>query len=163
MLDETRRRLEAGQARPRVEREMVRLAQQHELGGRFYWMGLPGMPEHPGRHYLPDYLKKRNQKQQEEWGIVPPEQETPTVRKKRIALETLSVRQKRHRCRWCSQKGHYNKACPIPHIHCAGVCKVPNEHAFYAPPFCELPHERSFKTHRRKRAASDDEYVPVAV
>jgi hypothetical protein len=75
---------------------MVRLAQQHELGGRFYWMGLLGMPEHPGRHYLPDYLKKRNQKQQEEWGIVPPEQETPKVQKKRIALETLSVTSAKH-------------------------------------------------------------------
>jgi hypothetical protein len=158
MLDETRRRLEAGQARPRVEREMVRLAQQQELGGRFYWMGLPGMPEHPNRHYLPDYLRKRNEEQQEEWGLAPKEQETPAVRKKRVALETLSTRQKRHRCRWCRMKGHYNKACPVPHVNCSGRCRVPKDHAFYIPSFCELPHWKPPKKNQRRR--SDDDYSP---
>ena len=158
MLDETRRRLEAGQARPRVEREMVRLAQQQQLGGRFYWMGLPGMPEHPNRHYLPDYLRRRNEEQQEEWGLAPKEPETPPARKKRVALETLSTRQKRHRCRWCRMKGHYNKACPVPHLNCSGRCKVPKDHAFYIPSFCELPHHKPPKKNRSMR--SDSDYSP---
>ena len=159
MLDETQRRLEAGQARPRVEREMVKLAQQQQLGGRFYWMGSPGMPEHPNHHYLPDYLRKRNEEQQKEWGLEK-ELETLPVRQKRVALEVLSTRQQRHRCRWCRMKRHYNKACPVPHLNCSGRCKVPRDHTFYIPSFCELPHIKPLKKNRR--AQSNDDYSPSA-
>ena len=52
-MEQSRGRLVAGQVWARVDRAMLQLHQRGELGGRYYWPGLPGVPKHPGRLYLP--------------------------------------------------------------------------------------------------------------
>ena len=57
-MEQCQQRLVAGQVRAHVDRAMVQLHQRGELGGRYYWPGLPGVPEHPGRLYLPARLRE---------------------------------------------------------------------------------------------------------
>ena len=57
-MEQCRQRLVAGRVWARVDRAIVQLHQRGELGGRYYWPGLPGVPEHPGRLYLPARLRE---------------------------------------------------------------------------------------------------------
>ena len=77
------------------------------------------------------------------------EVETPWQRQKRNGLEATLCREIRHYCRWCHQRGHFNKACPFPHTYCDRICEVPPEHAHFIPVACGL--ERKRKLGKRKQ------------
>jgi len=52
-LKAMKRRMEQARLQSHVQNALLELACERKLGGRFYWSGLPGMVEHPNRHYLP--------------------------------------------------------------------------------------------------------------
>jgi len=52
-LEATKWRMEGARIQLRVQNALLELARAGDLRGRFYWSGLPGLLEHPNRHYLP--------------------------------------------------------------------------------------------------------------
>ena len=75
--------------------------------------------------------------------------ETPWQKQKRNGLEATLRREIRHYCRWCHQRGHFNKACPFPHTYCERICKVPPKHAHFIPVACGLERKRQKKCRGR--------------
>ena len=57
-MEQCQERLVAGQVQACIDQAMTQLHQRGELGGRYYWPGLPGVPEHPGHLYLPAWLQE---------------------------------------------------------------------------------------------------------
>jgi hypothetical protein len=159
-LEASRQCLKYGRVRTRVQEAMTEIVDARATGGWYYWMGLPGRPEHPNRHYLPGAERTWRAQGPEETANDDRELEVkvdlndPLVCKKRIVAEVTENRQHRHKCHWCREKGHFNKACPIPHIKCVGVCDVPVDHANFSPVFCKLPHKkRKGQGHLQGKAA----------
>jgi len=141
-LDECKNRLIAGRARSRVERAAIDLARQGKVGGRFYWPGLPGFPEHPG--HFPQvrreglvkartghWSEKKQEKWVEDWG--------------------LNKRRNQHQCKWCGKKGHFNKDCRAPHTGCRAHCKVPGTHRNFQNEKCARSHNKTGKPGRPKQ------------
>jgi len=160
-LEASRQRLTYGRVRTRVQEAMEDLVKARAAGGRYYWMGLPGRPEHPNRHYLPGTERRWAvaQEREESSGNSGEQEEEipePLIRKKRLALEAIEARKKGHKCRWCKVRGHFNKACPVPHLNCSGRCEVPQDHAYFFPKFCELPNKRRGRPRKAKNIVNAD-------
>jgi hypothetical protein len=103
-LEASRQHLMYRRVRTHVQEAMEDLVKACAAGGRYYWMGLPGRPEHPNWHYLPGTERRwaLAQESEESSGASgEPEEEVPEplVRKKRLALEAVEARKRSHKCR----------------------------------------------------------------
>ena len=151
----------------RVERVIKWLAETHEIGGRLYWPGLPGVREHPHRHlFLHTAARGHRPVDKEAPG---PEVQGDLNRGSgsRPAV-MMKTRTPSTRCRLCGRKGHFNKACEEPHKFCRamGCCQVRSDHRNYMPK-CGQPlnpgqrHHgrppRHAKTYVREDVSSDEE------
>ena len=135
-----RERLVAGKVRARVIRMLQRQAAQGLPGSRFY-----SMENGPARCNIFDDANLVLEGSTQGALDVPQgnneavaEIETPRQRQKRNGLEATLCWEIRHYCRWCHQRGHFNKACPFPHTYCERICEVPPEHAHFIPVACGL-------------------------
>ena len=135
-----RERLIAGKVRARVIRMLERQVAQGLLGSRFY-----SMENGPARRNIFDNANLVLEGSTQGALDVPrgnneamAEVETLRQRQKRNGLEATLRREIRHYCRWCHQRGHFNKACPFPHTYCERICEVPPEHAHFIPVACGL-------------------------
>ena len=59
--------------------------------------------------------------------------ETLWQRQNRNGLEATLCWEIWHYCRWCHQRGHFNKACPFLHMYCEHICEVPPKHTHFIP------------------------------
>ena len=84
--------------------------------------------------------------------------DTPRQRQKRNGLEATLRREIRHYCRWCHQRGHFNKACPFPHTYCERICEVPPEHAHFIPVACRLERKRKLGKRKQRGEGSSGQY-----
>ena len=84
--------------------------------------------------------------------------ETPWQRQKRNGLEATLRQEIRHYCRWCHQRGHFNKACPFPHTYCERICEVPPEHAHFIPVACRLERKRKLRKRKQRGEGSSGQY-----
>ena len=149
-MEQCRQRLVGSKVRARVDRAMMQLHQRGELGGRYYWPGLPGVPEHLGRLYL---LARLREPSVSEASWDPPLM-TRTEQRRSGAARALARREARYTCKLCGEKGHFNKYCQNPHTKCQRVCQVPSSHTKYFPAFCGFIHVDAKKKRvkvRRKR------------
>jgi hypothetical protein len=150
-LKAVEQRLVETRARTRVHTAMVQLISQRQLGGRHYWMGLPGFDTHPCPDILPDPPRFTMVKDLESQVYVPmpvpppsflPDaadappspslsaqsssslasiHSTPTPVDRRTA-----GKRPKNTCPHCCKTGHFGRECRNPHIYCAvrGYCKL---------------------------------------
>ena len=142
-----RERLVAGKVRARVIRTLQWQAARGLSGSRFY-----SMENGPARHNIFDDanlvlegLTQGALDVSQGNNEVAAEIETPQQRQKRNGLEATLCREIWHYCRWCHQRGHFNKACLFPHTYCECICEVPPEHAHFIPVACGLKCKRQKK------------------
>ena len=134
-LEACKARLIDGQAGPHVRRMLEAMAREGRLGGSWYWPGIPGREQHPGRHYFAYMKREAGETPPLSWGEEP---QTFTQRQMESVEKSLRTRRGRNRCRLCRVKGHFQKDCTTPHCKCRGVCKIPSEHKWYWPQTCGL-------------------------
>ena len=131
-----------------------------EVSGRYYWPGIPGVPEHPMRAQL---AKGWGVGRQEEGGL-DPGQEGHTNEPNEVHLWARRVSVK---CQWCGVRSHFNKDCKKPHSLCqkTGYCRIRNDHDYYYPR-CGFPKTRGgtmpgkkLRRSRRHTVEDDDSGV----
>jgi len=129
-------------AKLRVSKELDQISLARELNGRYYLVW-----EH--QHlFIPQWLARLPVDNELQY-LEPIQEEVD----KRISYKAKLVErwQAQHLCRWCGLRGHFNKACLLPHTRCAGLCKVPIEHAYYTPKTCPHPPKQLQKPGRPKK------------
>ena len=127
-LDACKNHLITRRARSQVERAAIEITRRGEAGGCFYWPSLPGYPEHPSR--FPQTCQEQIiASGVERWVEEQDRQEEKDARER--ANYNLAQRRRKHRCKWCRKRGHFNKDCPVPHTECNVYCKVPGTHQRY--------------------------------
>lgn len=145
-LVHVKQRLVAARARTRVHAAMVQLISQNQLGGRHYWMGLPGLDSHPCPQVLPEpprFVMAKDQKSQVYVPVpaplpshlpdvinVPP---SPSISPSSFVPKVptpedhrMAGKRPRNKCPHCGKGGHFGRECKTPHLYCAarGYCKV---------------------------------------
>jgi hypothetical protein len=171
-LKEVEQRLIAARARTRVHAAMVQLISQKQLGGRHYWMGMPGLDSHPCPEVLPEpprFVMTRDLESQVYVPVpAPPPSHLPCATDAPLPLSPstshasaishlttstpedrrTSGKRPRNKCPYCNKGGHFGRECKTPHIFCAerGYCKV------RAKSNCEYPraHGRASRMKHRK-------------
>jgi len=141
-LEGSKQRLIAGRAKSRVAKQVDILNQNGELRAKYYRVREHQRPYLARQHSTivnDDKLLKTTEAQEkmDEYSL--------------FKARMVEKRQKRHTCHWCNIRGHFNKACPVPHSRCHNVCNVPIEHAYYSPKACPWPPKRTRKPGRPRK------------
>jgi hypothetical protein len=142
-LKEVEQRLVATKARTRVHAAMVQLISQKQLGGRHYWMRMPGLDAHPCPQILPEpprFIMTRDLESQVYVPVpAPPPSHLPCTtdvplppsasasHTSVISHLTTSTpkdhrttgKQPRNTCPYCNKGGHFGRECKTPHMFCA--------------------------------------------
>ena len=139
-LEAMKRRMEQARLWSRMQNALLELARERKLGGRFYWSGLPGMVEHPNRHYLPSLCGARTITIQGVEGPSRTDYNGVKQRRTEPSTEQRAVQRVYNTCRLCKRTRHWMRECEEPHNGYAGpYCKLRRDHPGFYKQRCKYP------------------------